>query len=43
MAALYRLHGSDGVNAPRTEPTYRTAYMNAKGFVEEQEAALKKS
>jgi len=43
MAALYRLHGSDGVNAPRTEPAYRTAYMNAKAFVEEQEAALKKS
>jgi hypothetical protein len=43
MAALYRLHGSDGVNAPRNEPAYRTAYMNAKAFVEEQEAALKKS
>jgi DNA-binding transcriptional ArsR family regulator len=43
MAKLYRRHGSDGVNAPQSEPAYRTAYKDALAFVEEQEAALKKA
>lgn len=40
MAKRYRLHGSDGVNAPQSEPAYRTAYKAAMAFVEEQEAAI---
>jgi hypothetical protein len=43
MAKLYRRHGSDGVNAPQSEPAYRTAYKDALAFVEEQEAALRKA
>jgi hypothetical protein len=43
MAKLYRRHGSDGVNAPQSEPAYRTAYKDALAFIEEQEAALKKA
>ncbi len=43
MAKLYRRHGSDGVNAPQSEPAYRTAYKDALAFIEAQEAAVRKS
>jgi len=41
LAKLYHRHGSDGVNAPQSEPAYRTAYKDAFAFIEEQEAAIK--